>query len=86
MGGTVGIIGVVAGARSDLNIAVLIMKKIRLQGTSVGNRDQFAAMIRAMEQNAIRPVVDRTFPLAELPAALAHLKSQRHVGKVCVEM
>ena len=86
MGGTVSIIGVVAGARSDLNVPVLIMKKIRLQGMSVGNRDQFATMIRAMEQNAIRPVIDRTFPLTELREALAHLKSQRHVGKVCVEM
>ena len=43
-------------------------------------------MIRAMEQNAIRPVIDRTFPLTELREALAYLKSQRHVGKVCVEM
>jgi NADPH:quinone reductase-like Zn-dependent oxidoreductase len=39
-----------------------------------------------MEQHAIRPVVDRTFPLTELPAALTHLKNQRHVGKVCIEM
>ena len=43
-------------------------------------------MIRAMEQHAIRPVIDRTFPLAELADALAYLKSGRHVGKICVEM
>jgi NADPH:quinone reductase-like Zn-dependent oxidoreductase len=86
MGGTISIIGVVAGARYDLNLAVLIMKAARLHGISVGNRDQLAAMIAAMEQHAIRPVVDRTFPLTDLRAALEHLKSQRHVGKVCVEM
>jgi NADPH:quinone reductase-like Zn-dependent oxidoreductase len=39
-----------------------------------------------MEQHAIRPVVDRTFPLTELRAALEYLKSRRHVGKVCIEM
>ncbi|HEY7972576.1 MAG TPA: zinc-binding dehydrogenase, partial [Xanthobacteraceae bacterium] len=86
MGGTISIIGVVAGARHDLNLAVLIMKGARLHGISVGNRDQFAAMITAMEQHAIRPVVDRTFPLTELRAALEYLKSRRHVGKVCIEM
>jgi len=86
MGGTISIIGVVAGARHDLNLAVLIMKAARLHGISVGNRDQLAAMIAAMEQQAIRPVVDRTFPLTDLRAALEHLKSQRHVGKVCIEM
>jgi alcohol dehydrogenase len=86
MGGTISIIGVVVGARHDLNLAVLIMKGARLHGISVGNRDQFAAMITAMEQHAIRPVVDRTFPLTELRAALEYLKSRRHVGKVCIEM
>jgi NADPH:quinone reductase-like Zn-dependent oxidoreductase len=86
MGGTVSIIGVVAGARHDLNVPILIMKNIRLQGASVGNRDQLVAMIRAMEQHAIRPQIDRTFPLTELRQALAHLKSQQHVGKICVEM
>ena len=53
---------------------------------SVGNRDQFAAMSTAMEKHAVRPVVDRTFPLTELRAALEYLKSRRHVGKVCIEM
>ncbi|MFZ0127517.1 MAG: NAD(P)-dependent alcohol dehydrogenase [Xanthobacteraceae bacterium] len=86
MGGTISIIGVVAGARHDLNLAVLIMKGARLHGISVGNRDQFAAMITAMEQHAIRPLVDRTFPLTELRAALEYLKSRPHVGKVCIEM
>jgi NADPH:quinone reductase-like Zn-dependent oxidoreductase len=86
MGGTVSITGVVAGARHDLNVPILIMKNIRLQGASVGNRDQLVAMIRAMEQLAIRPQIDRTFPLAELRDALAYLKSGRHVGKICIEM
>jgi len=76
----------VAGARHDLNLPVVIMKNAHLRGASVGNRDQLIAMIRAMEQHAIRPVIDRTFPLAELADALAYLKSGRHVGKICVEM
>jgi alcohol dehydrogenase len=86
LGGSISIIGVVAGARHDLNVPVVIMKNAHLRGASVGNRDQLVAMIRAMEQHAIRPVIDRTFPLAELADALARLKSGRHVGKICVEM
>jgi len=86
MGGVVSIIGVVDGARHDLNLPVVIVKNVRLQGASAGNRAQLEAMIRAMEQHAIRPVIDRTFPLTELRAALEHLKSRKHVGKICVEM
>jgi alcohol dehydrogenase len=86
MGGALSMIGVVTGARPDLNVPVLIMKSIRLYGAQVGNRDQLAAMAKAMERHRTRPVIDRTFALDELRAALEHLRSGRHVGKVCIAM
>jgi alcohol dehydrogenase len=86
MGGTISVIGVVAGAKYHLNVMILIMKNVRLQGASVGNRDQFAAMLAAMAKHQLHPVVDRVFPLDELRAALDHLKAGRHIGKVCIEI
>jgi NADPH:quinone reductase-like Zn-dependent oxidoreductase len=86
IGGSVSVIGVVGGAKHSLHIPILIAKCIRLQPVIVGNRDQFAAMLRAIERHQLRPVIDRVFPLAELRAALDHLKSGRHIGKVCIEM
>ena len=86
MSGTISVIGVVAGSRHQLNIAVVIMKNARLQGASVGNREQFEAMLAAMTRHTIKPVIDRTFPLADLRAALDHLKNGRHIGKVCIEI
>ena len=85
-GGTISVIGVVAGPRYQLNVPVLIMKNARLQGASVGNNEQFAAMLDGMARHAIHPVVDRVFPLADLRAALDHLKEARHIGKVCIEI
>jgi alcohol dehydrogenase len=84
MGGALSMIGVVTGARPELNVPVLIMKSIRLYGAQVGNRDQLAAMAKAVERHRIRPVIDRTFPLDDLRAALEHLRSGRHIGKVCI--
>jgi len=86
MGGTISTVGVVAGARYQLNVPIVIMKNVRLQGASVGNRDQFAAMLAAMAHHQMHPVVDRVFPLADLRAAFEHLRSGRHVGKVCIEI
>jgi alcohol dehydrogenase len=83
-GGTVSVIGVVAGARHDLNVPVLILKNIRLQGASAGNRDDFADMLAAIAHHKLHPVMDRTFPLAELRAALEHLRSGRHTGKISI--
>ncbi|MGZ9073827.1 MAG: zinc-binding dehydrogenase, partial [Rhodoplanes sp.] len=86
VGGSVSVIGVVSGAKHALHIPILIAKYIRLQPVIVGNRDQFAAMLRAIEHHGLRPVIDRVFPFADLRAALQYLKSGRHFGKVCVAM
>jgi alcohol dehydrogenase len=86
MGGTIFVIGVTAGARHDLNIPVLLMKNAHLKGISVGNRQQFLDMLRAIAQHQSRPVIDSVFPLSDVRAALEHLQSGRHVGKVCIEI
>lgn len=84
VGGAVSIIGVVTGAKFPLHVPILIAKYIALQPVIVGNGDQFAAMVTAIERHRLTPVVDRVFPLADLRAALDHLKSGKHFGKVCI--
>ena len=37
-----------------------------------------------LERGAIRPVVDRTFPLAEVPEAIRYLREGRARGKVVI--
>jgi NADPH:quinone reductase-like Zn-dependent oxidoreductase len=86
VGGSVSAIGVVTGAKHTLHVPILIAKYIRLHPVIVGNRDQFAAMLRAIERHELRPVIDRVFPFADLRAALDYLKSGRHVGKICIEI
>jgi NADPH:quinone reductase-like Zn-dependent oxidoreductase len=39
-----------------------------------------------VEQGKLRPLVDRAFPLAELPAALRHVEERRARGKVVIEV
>jgi NADPH:quinone reductase-like Zn-dependent oxidoreductase len=50
----------------------------------VGSRAQFEAMNRAVELHGIRPVVDRTFPFGEAPAAYAHFAAKNHTGKIVI--
>lgn len=86
MGGAISIIGVVTGATYELPLFLLMRANAVLRGCLVGNRDQFAAMLRAVADHQLRPVIDRTFPLDDLRTALEHLKGARHVGKVCIEI
>ncbi len=84
--GTVSLIGVLGGAKPDFNLAHIVMQNIRLQGVTVGSRDQFEQMLAAIGLHKLRPVVDRVFPLAEIRTAIEYLSSGRHFGKVCIAL
>ena len=43
-------------------------------------------MIRAITANRLKPVIDRCFPLEEIVAAFRRYESQKHFGKVCLEL
>lgn len=83
-GGTISIIGVVSGSNMSAQLGRVVMKQCRMVGIGVGNRDGFEAMLRAMTQHEVVPVVDRVFPFTELKEAMAYLRSGAHFGKVCI--
>jgi NADPH:quinone reductase-like Zn-dependent oxidoreductase len=83
-GGTISMIGVLAGGTMDARLGLVVTRHVRLQGITVGNRDDFEAMARAVGQHQLRPVVDRVFAFEELPQALDYLASGQHFGKVCI--
>jgi NADPH:quinone reductase-like Zn-dependent oxidoreductase len=85
-GGQVSLIGVLAGGQAELSLFPILMQNVRVQGITVGDRDSFEAMNRAISANGLRPVLDRTFPLAEGRAALEYLESGAHFGKVCLRV
>ena len=83
-GGTVSMIGVLGGATMHAPLGLVVTRAVRLQGITVGSRDDFLAMGRAIESNGMQPVVDRVFPFEALPEAMAYLQSGQHFGKVCI--
>jgi NADPH:quinone reductase-like Zn-dependent oxidoreductase len=83
MGGRISLIGVLSGG-GQVNPTPVLMKNVRVQGIFVGSREMFEAMNRAIALHQLRPVVDRVFPFEEIAAALRHLESGAHFGKVCL--
>lgn len=83
-GGTLSLIGVLGGAKLDAPLGLVVTRAVRLQGVTVGSRDDFMAMCSAMARSQMRPVVDSVYPFEALKDALAHLQSGKHFGKVCV--
>lgn len=83
-GGTISMIGVLSGGTMSASLGLIVTRQVRLQGITVGSRDGFEAMARAIGQHRVEPVVDRTFAFGELKEAMAHLKSGAHFGKICI--
>jgi NADPH:quinone reductase-like Zn-dependent oxidoreductase len=83
-GGRISLIGILSGA-GEVNPIPVLMKNIRLQGIFVGSRAMFEAMNRAIALHQMRPVIDRVFAWTEVGAALRHLESGGHFGKVCLK-
>lgn len=82
IGGHIAIIGVVGGAGDGVNPAVLIGNNARLQGVTVGSRDMFEAMCRAIDLHKISPVVDKVFLWTEARSAFAAMQAGEHFGKI----
>jgi NADPH:quinone reductase-like Zn-dependent oxidoreductase len=85
-GGTVAIIGVLGGAATEVQLTSVLMRHVRLQGVFVGHKEMFVRMARAYEGGLTRPVIDRVFAFAEARAALEHLASGAHFGKVVIDL
>jgi NADPH:quinone reductase-like Zn-dependent oxidoreductase len=83
-GGTISMIGVLSGSALSAPLGLVVTRQVRLQGITVGSRDGFEAMMRAIEQHRIVPVVDRVFAFEHLKEAMEHLKRGAHFGKICI--
>jgi NADPH:quinone reductase-like Zn-dependent oxidoreductase len=86
IGGTVAQIGVLSQSTEPLHIPLILHKQVHVQGIYVGSRTQFEEMNRALDQNRIQPVIDNIYEFHDLPAALRHMQSATHFGKIVVRI
>ena len=85
-GGSIYLIGVLAGKEAPLDLTPVLMQDIRIQGVVVGSRRAFENMNQALAVHKVRPVVDKVFSFEETTEAFAYLKSGSHFGKVCIRI
>jgi len=85
-GGHIALIGVLTGFAAEVSIPTVFSNQIRISGISIGSRADQEDMIRAIEVNRLKPVIDRRFPLRDIAAAFTHYGARKHFGKVCLEL
>jgi NADPH:quinone reductase-like Zn-dependent oxidoreductase len=86
IGGHIAVIGVLSGMVKDLNVAAMFGANARIHGITVGSREQFEAMCRAIEANAIHPVIDKRYRLEDAQSAFRAMKAGEHFGKIVLNL
>ncbi len=90
------IIGLMSGAQTDVNLGLLMMKRLRVIGSTLRARSVAAkagvmdALLTnlwpALEAGRITPIIDAEFPIAEAEAAHARMAADQNVGKIVLRV
>jgi putative PIG3 family NAD(P)H quinone oxidoreductase len=85
-------IAVQGGMKAELNMAVVMSRRLTLTGSTLRPRSkEFKALLAdeiarnvwpLVGEGALRPVMDQTFPLTEAAAAHARMEAGAHIGKI----
>lgn len=81
-GGRVVVFGGTGGTDVTLQVRPLYFAQQSIIGTMMGGPDDFAGLLRMIEQASWRPVVDSLRPLAEAEAAVERMAAGAHYGKL----
>ncbi|GHA76558.1 quinone oxidoreductase family protein [Pontibacter akesuensis] len=78
-GGTTGMVG-------QINPAELFWKQLSIYGSTMGTAQDFADMLKLVEEKQIKPVVDVTFPLEEAEQAMRYMEEGKQFGKIVLQV
>ena len=85
-GGRIVHVGITAGAETAASIATIYSRQLSVLGSTLGSRQELAALLRLVEVAALAPVIDTTYPLAEGPAAMARMEAGEQFGKLVLRL
>ncbi len=86
VGGHVSVIGILTGLAGNFPLVTALIKQLRLQGVLVGSRSMQQAMVKAIDANGLKPVVDKVFALEEMVQAFQYQETNQHFGKICLQI
>jgi len=81
-GGRIVLCGATAGASAEINLRAVFFKSLSILGSTMGSLAELIQLLRHVDSGELSPVVDRTLPLAEAPAAQAALEDREQFGKI----
>jgi NADPH:quinone reductase-like Zn-dependent oxidoreductase len=85
-GGRITVCGATSGPNPPAMLHRVFWKQLSILGSTMGTREDFAAVLDLVTSGRARPVVDRVFPLEEAAAAHEYLERGDQLGKVVLSI
>jgi NADPH:quinone reductase-like Zn-dependent oxidoreductase len=83
-GGLVHLVGYAAGTEARFDIFEAIRRGATIRVATAGSRQSFESLVRLMEGQKLRPVIDRTFAVSDFRSAFDYFGRGGHFGKVAL--
>ena len=94
--GRISVVGLLAGAKMEFDLAALLSKRLTVRGTTLRRRPveekleaaQLLAvhLVPLFANDRLKPIVDKAFPLDQAAQAHAYVEQNKNFGKVVLEI
>jgi NADPH:quinone reductase-like Zn-dependent oxidoreductase len=82
-GGTLVVSGTTSGANPDnAELRRIFFLQLRVQGSTMGTRDELRGLVSLLDVTGARPVIDQTMPLTSARAGFAAMAEETIFGKI----
>ena len=78
--------GATTGYDARVDLRFLFSKQWSLLGSFMGTMGELHQVLKFVFRDQLKPIVDRTFPLAEIAEAHRYLENKEQFGKVIVQL
>jgi NADPH:quinone reductase-like Zn-dependent oxidoreductase len=85
-GGIIAIAGATTGDATAAELTRIFFQEIRVQGVTLGTRDELTALVNFVAYNKISVPIDSIYTLTQLPQALGKMIDGNLFGKVVIVM
>jgi NADPH:quinone reductase-like Zn-dependent oxidoreductase len=85
-GGRLVTCGATTGPRGTIDLQVLFAKQLSIMGSYMGTKGELLRVARFFFAGQLKPVIDRTFPLAGAADAQRRLEQSGQFGKIVLEV
>jgi NADPH:quinone reductase-like Zn-dependent oxidoreductase len=85
-GGTIAICGATTGDQPGAELTRIFFQDIRVQGNTMGSRDDFARLLRFVEHADLHPAIDSVYAIDDAPAAFKKVIDGDVFGKVILHI